>query len=324
MKSTFCDTNNAALPPRFYKGTSLEVFADSFVVVDIETTGLRPASDNIIEIAAIKVVNNKIVDRFQSLINPLCSVDYYITAITHITNEMLEDAPTIDAVLPIFKGFIGDSILLGHNVNFDVNFLYENFMNVFYQPLRNDFIDTLKLSRRTMLHLKSHKLEILCREFDLVNDNAHRALSDCEVTLKIYHRLRDICPTDNFSKKPIRTYAKPKTVNAPTHSFKFTGDVSDSPLFEKNCIITGKLEIFNRKDAEDMILDFGGNISNSVTKKTNYLILGNNDFNPNVIGGKSSKHKKADELLSAGCDIQIISEDMFLDILHNYTSKKIV
>ena len=87
------------------------------------------------------------------------------------------------------------------------------------------------------------------------------------------------------------------------------------PLYGKLCVFTGTLEKMQRKDAMQIVVDLGGQVGNSVTKKTNFLILGNNDYCPLIKDGKSSKQKKAETLKLAGNDIEIISEDVFYDMI---------
>ena len=110
---------------RTNKGQSLIAFIDDYVAVDLETTGLDPRFDAIIEIAAVKVAGGKPVDSFATLVKPPFEVDEFITELTGITNDMLAHAPAIEAVLPSFLEFVGDGVVVGHNVNFDINFLYD-------------------------------------------------------------------------------------------------------------------------------------------------------------------------------------------------------
>ena len=113
------------------KGQSLLLFPNEYIVFDIETTGLDASYDEIIEIGALKIKNNEIVDKFTSLIKPKYPIDEFITELTGITNEMVKDAPLINEVLPRFIDFIGDEILVGHNINFDINFVYDNLFAFF-------------------------------------------------------------------------------------------------------------------------------------------------------------------------------------------------
>ena len=126
---------------RIHKGNSLLILPDSFIVLDLETTGLSNKFDEIIEISALRVRSFHVTDVFSTLIKPTFEISDEITEITGITNEMLSNAPLFSEIEFELREFIGDDYILGHNVNFDINFLYDNF----YYPFRNAFIDTLRL-----------------------------------------------------------------------------------------------------------------------------------------------------------------------------------
>lgn len=323
------------------KGNSLLDFPQNYTVIDIETTGLDPNFDSIIEIAAIKVVNNSIESTFSSLVKPPvieydeeyddCDflsdddghkyyyVDDYISKLTHITNEMLDTAPEVKDVLDNFVNFISDDILIGHNVNFDINFLYDNLLDYCDYKLTNDFIDTLRLCRRLHKELPHHRLSDMVEFYKIdTSSAAHRALSDCETTNKLFERLHDSMleqfeSLDNF-KLSLKRKRKTLDVNSITTSNESFNTLH--PLYRKVCCFTGKLENLQRKDAMQLVVDLGGIVANSVTKKTNYLILGNNDYCPTIKDGKSSKQKKAEKLKLSGQDIDIISENTFYEMLN--------
>lgn len=419
---------------RVQKGQSLTTYADDYTVIDIETTGLNPKQDEIIEISALKYRNNEIVDKFSSLIKPESSIPDYIIKITGIDDEMVSSAPGAEEVLTKFHEFIGDDILIGHNINFDINFLYDNFDVFLNIPLSNDYIDTLRIARRTIFKIENYKLGTLADYFDICYDGAHRAEADCIITNGVYKKLREIQggfqetisaaeeipaaeidietlpindtnpffkkkvvfkgklqshPTEFFEKlcqkcnckfcdifykdadyivfgnvtyqKYLRKDYSEKMLKAKAlaesnglaiiseydfldmldipHAEKVTknsakktsyknsyidtksmtteNDTFDisHPLYDKMCVFTGTLEKMSRKEAMQKVLDFGGEIGNGVTAKTNYLILGNNDYCPSIKDGKSTKQKKAEELKLKGKDIEIITEDTFYDML---------
>ncbi len=164
-----------------------------YVVVDLETTGLSAKSDKIIEIGAVKVVNNLVVDKFQELINPNVSLPSVITRITGITDEMLFDAQPIDIVLPRFKEFLGDSILIAHNASFDCRFLNNNYIQLFGEGLCNGVVDTLALSRKVFKEFENHKLQTIIRNLGIEEETYHRALSDAVMTNKCYQKIKCIC-----------------------------------------------------------------------------------------------------------------------------------
>lgn len=177
---------------RKFKGKSLIEYPDNFVVFDIETTGLNSKTDEIIEIGAIKVKNNQIVDTFTTLIKPEYLIDPFITSLTGITNEMVKDAPSIKEVLLNFLNFIGDDILIGHNVNFDINFIYDSLIKCDLGGLKNNFVDTLRLSRKLLPDLKHHRLNDLSKYYNIDSKGSHRALKDTEITLEVYYKLKEI------------------------------------------------------------------------------------------------------------------------------------
>ncbi|MGN0692478.1 MAG: PolC-type DNA polymerase III [Oscillospiraceae bacterium] len=177
---------------REHKGKSRLLFADEYVALDIETTGLSPAYCEIIEIGAVRVENGEVTEQFDALIRPTEPVSGFITDLTGITNEELErNGRQPDMVLSEFSDFIGDSLLVGQNVNFDINFLYDGFVKHLGKPLTNDFADTLKLSSNIFPDLSDHKLGTLKKAFGIAEDVAHRGLSDCIDAMRCYEYMRN-------------------------------------------------------------------------------------------------------------------------------------
>lgn len=175
------------------KGRSLIGFPEHYCVVDIETTGLYAGEDDIIEIGAIRIADGAVTETFDSLLQPRVGPDgfyvsRFITELTGITNGMLATAPPSEAVLSAFRQFLGDAIIVGYNVNFDVNFLYDSFEKHLGMPLENDYIDILRMARKLYPQLPHHRLSDMVAYFGLVNAHAHRALSDCEVTQQCFER----------------------------------------------------------------------------------------------------------------------------------------
>lgn len=176
---------------REHKGKSRLFFADEYAAVDIETTGLSPVNCEIIEIGAVRVKNGGITDRFEALILPSERIPRYITGLTGITNEELEKkGEDPEAVLSEFSEFIGDMLIVGQNVNFDINFLYDGMMKHLGIPLENDFADTLRLSSNIFPDLPDHKLSTLKKAFGIAENVAHRGLSDCIDAMKCYEYMR--------------------------------------------------------------------------------------------------------------------------------------
>lgn len=182
---------------RKHKGRGLLQFIPDFCSVDIETTGLSPEKDNIIEIGAIRYRGGVPVCKFQSLVKPPPGSDgnyvsRYIASFTHISNEMLETAPDITVVLPKFDKFLGSDIIVGYNVNFDINFLYDNYLKILNRPLSNDYVDVLRYSRKYLPELEHHTLTDTITHFGITNFHAHRAVHDCYVTGQVYLKFKEI------------------------------------------------------------------------------------------------------------------------------------
>ena len=306
---------------RTLKGKSTIDLLSDYIIFDIETTGLDSSYDEVIEIGAIKVKNNKIVSKFNSLVKPKNEIDEYITELTGITNEMVKDAPTIEEILPDFMNYIGNDILIGHNVNFDINFIYDNLYRNKFDVLTNDFIDTMRISRKLLPELPHHRLIDLAKYFKIDSTNNHRSLKDCEITMNVYENLKEIAlqkydNVDEFKnafKKHKKEGLRAKDIVSTNTEF----DV-DNLFYDKYVAITGTLEKMLRKEAMQMIVDLGGHCEDGVTKKTNFLISGNNDYNPILRGKKSSKLIKAETLKLEGKDIEIISENVFYDIIDDW------
>ena len=297
---------------REHKGKSLLEFPDSYVVLDIETTGLDPRFDEIIEIAGIKYQGGMESGRFQSLVKPENEIDSFITELTGITNEMVKQAPKIETILPSFLSFLGNSIIVGHNVHFDINFIYDNVEYLKLPTFTNDFVDTMRISRRLYKDLENHKLSTLVSFLQVGNSIEHRALADCIATHECFVKMQayadqngGIPPTATEVFNKLSKIIKPET----------TDFDPDSPIFGMVFAFTGKLERMTRREAMQAVVNAGGICCDGVIATTNFLVLGNNDYCNAIKGNKSAKQKKAEKMQKAGMDIVIISEDVFYDML---------
>lgn len=175
----------------------------SVVVLDFETTGLSPnCGDRAIEIGAVLIENNRIVDRFQSLMNPGMKVSRFIEEYTGITNQMLSTAPSIAEVMHKFTAFMAQHHLVAHNAGFDSRFLDAELQRIKQQRCQ-EFACSMLISRRIYPASPSHSLETLVRYKGLKTDGVHhRALADAEMTghlwismvndLKADHKLRQV------------------------------------------------------------------------------------------------------------------------------------
>ena len=179
-------------PTRAEKGKCLSAFPSDFTVVDIETTGLSSVGAEIIEVSALRYRGDRFEAAFSSLIKPNHPIPYFITQLTGITNAMVADARDRKGVLRDFKDFLQGDIIIGHNVNFDVNFLYDELLTHLDYTMRNDFVDVLRLSRKYLPELPDHKQSTVAAYFSLDTSGAHRALKDTEICAENYLRIKEI------------------------------------------------------------------------------------------------------------------------------------
>ncbi len=168
---------------------SLEFYPKDYVVVDIETTGLSAANNEIIELSALKVINGTIQDQFSKLIKPNGEISPFITNLTGITPGMLKNADDITNTLPEFINFCQNSIILGHNIKFDLRFINTNLLKHFNKSFNNDYVDTLKIAREFLPQLQSRKLGFLAKHFNFDSKGMHRGLKDCIITNLCYNQL---------------------------------------------------------------------------------------------------------------------------------------
>ncbi|NCP72114.1 3'-5' exonuclease [archaeon] len=163
-----------------------------YIVLDIETTGLNRSKDQITEIAALKLEGNRIVDKFETLINPQMKIPAEITQLTGITDDMVKEKPTIQEVLPNFIDFIKKDILVAHNAIFDIGFINHNLNLHLNQTLENKNICTMNLAKKIISTMPSYRLSSLCNYFDIKNEYAHRAMSDVYATTKLFTKFQAI------------------------------------------------------------------------------------------------------------------------------------
>ena len=164
------------------KGQSLD---DSYVVFDIETTGLTPKFCKIIEIGAVKIEQGEIVAEFSHFINPEIPIPYNITKLTSITDDMVVNEPTIETILPAFLDFVGDSVLVAHNAGFDTSFI-RKFAKDMGLKVENSVVDTMTLGHILCPELGKYTLDRICKHLGIKLENHHRAVDDAAATAEIF------------------------------------------------------------------------------------------------------------------------------------------
>ncbi|UCE65462.1 MAG: 3'-5' exoribonuclease [Candidatus Zixiibacteriota bacterium] len=163
---------------------------DTFVVIDIETTGLDPSICEITELGAVRFVDGKIEETYSQLLKPVSPIPAEITRLTGIDDGMVRNAPAIEEVIEQYENFIGNSQwIVGHNIGFDFGFLKEYLDRKIFKKIDNSSMDTAVLARILFPRIPRYSLGFLAEKFSINRENAHRALDDCLVTGKIYLNL---------------------------------------------------------------------------------------------------------------------------------------
>ncbi|MFI3211387.1 MAG: 3'-5' exonuclease [Peptostreptococcaceae bacterium] len=162
-----------------------------FVVVDVETTGLDPKKGNeIIEIGITEIKSDEIHRNYSRFIKPVKGIPPIITEITHITNDMVKDAKSIEEVLPKFRKFLGDRTMIAHNAKFDIKFLNHYLEKQGLEPITKYICTIEMLKKEPNYDGKNNKLETACKFYGIENKNAHRADSDTLATAQLFLMLR--------------------------------------------------------------------------------------------------------------------------------------
>ena len=320
---------------REHKGKSIIDLPSEYVVIDTETTGLDFEFCDIIEVSAMRYIDGQCVGAYSSLVKPELFhryspetgewVPYYvgsfITELTGITNEMLAAAPDPASVMPELRSFIGDTVLIGHNVNFDINFLYDAFEKHCGEGLQNDFIDTMRIARKVFPDLAHHRLSDVAATCNVLQTEAHRAEADCIITAQCFETMKDKILADGTLEDFKRRFnTKRANYQASLANITATVDEIDdtNPIYGKTVVFTGALSSMGRKEALQIVANLGGIPADSITAKTNYLVIGAADFAKSVKDGKTTKMKKAEALRLKGADIATISETAFFDLIADY------
>ncbi len=162
-----------------------QTFADSFVVFDLETTGFSAAKNKIIEIGAVKVVNGSITERFSTFVNPKVPIPYEIEQLTHITDDMVLDAPMIHEILPQFMEFCQNAVMVAHNADFDMSFIRHN-CDLLGLECEKTVLDTVALARVLLPSLNRFKLNTIAKALNISLENHHRAVDDAACTAEIF------------------------------------------------------------------------------------------------------------------------------------------
>lgn len=285
---------------------------NEFYVLDVETANADYSS--ICQIGLAKFENGELTEKWESLIDPDDYFDGMNISIHGITKKMVKGAPTFEQIYPKLTSLIENKIV-GHHMPFDRIAINRACEIAKLELIETKWLDSAKIVRRTweqfaysgygLSNITSH-LEIEFEHHNALQD----AIATGKVMLKAFEK-SEMNIDDWFSRvrKPINIYANGST------SIKLDGN-PEGPLYGENIVFTGSLMI-PRSEAGKIAADLGCNVSNSISKKTTMLVVGIQDSTKLVGYSKSSKHRKAEELINRGIEIRILSENDFGAITNN-------
>ena len=283
----------------FFKGKPLYTYPDEYTIVDIETTGFDPISNKITEISAVKYRCNRKVDEYVTFVAINERIPDRITKLTGITNEMLEGAPGLSEAIKGFIEFIGEDIIIGHNITFDLAFLGAACEDHLGIELKNNYVDVLRIANEKLPFLDSHKQVVVAKYFGIRTEGSHRALTDCEICNSCYQKLKGLS---------VALYDAPiKQVSL----YISTKARLEKPFRGKKFFFIGIMSNWYINDMKTIVRELGGIIEDSVTDAIDIVIAGTAD--ENVLG--SEAFKKVLELKKEDNSIALIKDAVFVKTL---------
>lgn len=301
-----------------------------FITIDFETADSW--RDSTCEIGLTFVENQKISETKSWLIKPQCwpHFDDFNVDIHGITPDMVKDSPTWPEIWPEIEKLISGKFLVAHNAGFDFSVMRHTLDYYELDYPEFDYACSYIFSKHAWPGIGSYSLDFLCQYYSIIKKD-HRAGPDSLATAHLA-----LLAFEDFNiKKPEDLIEKLRTIpgNHKKNGYdpcltkrayklkldpsQFTGDPSkfdqDNIFYGKKVVFTGTLSSMARKDAFQKIVDIGGAISDTLTKETNYLVVGQQNYKVVGESGMSSKQKKALEYAKKGDDIEVISEDFFLE-----------
>ena len=277
----------------------------TYTVVDTETTGLSCKHDKIIEISLARYTNGERTDHYTTLINPRRHIPEEATAINHIDDEDVEDAPSFAKAWPQISRFFDGAVVVGHNVTFDLNMIGYN-MSRKAQPLDVSYLDTVQLAKDAFPGLPNYKLATLVENLGISDNQEHRAASDVELTAKLFELCRStiIDRYERELKERREQKAKEKAARQANYGW--------SPLLENNFVFTGEFS-HDREKLESFLELVGANKRDKVNGNTDYLVVGELKNLPQW--ALERKYQKARQLSDAGKKVKMITEKDYITLI---------
>lgn len=278
-------------------GEALTEITSTYVTIAIETTGFDIESDQILAISAVRYFNRREVG--------------YFTKQLAVENEKT----TLILALEQFLNFINDDVLVGHQVDFMLRFLSRDTMKYMNRHIKNDYIDTV--------YLVKDKPFLVEQPYPVYyKQNQYRTLAECYIANDILCNSRGTSLNDqdrieySIRTTLVRMTRRIEELERREEQTRLTEKITNQTLVGKECVFTGKLERMLRGDAKQIVYREGGYSSNTVTNKTDYLVLGGRTYDDNTTT-KSTKYRKAERLQKEGSKILIITENEFFSMCNN-------
>ena len=278
------------------KGKPLLEFPDNYIVIDIETTGLDPVKDCIMEISAVKYRKNRKVDEYVVLISIDRRVPLHITELTGITNEMLEGALDITSALQGFIDFVGEDILVGYNVPFDLAFLTTASERYLLRGIFNDYVDVMQIAMEKLPFLGRAKQIVVAKYFGISTEGSHRALNDCEICNGCFQKLKELSvPLYNMPDKQVLLEVLPDAqVN--------------KPFLGKKFLFMGCLYKWYIKNLSDVVEKLGGIVCSDAYSLPDIVVVGTAD--QAVL--ESKEFLRLIELKASGGELALLKDGSFV------------
>ncbi len=299
-----------------------------FIAIDFETANSNRNSP--CEIALVKVEGFQIVEKKSFLIKPKENYfDFYNTIIHGIDEEMVENEPEFDVIYKKIRPDFENYPIIAHYAAFDISVLRHTLDLYEIEYPETDYSCTYQMAKESLNGLFSYRLDSICNHFG-INLNHHRALPDATACAQIALRIFNEKGISNFDQindkfnlkigKLLKGGYRPSVVSNYRISNLEYDDSNfqpDNPFFEKTVVFTGTLQSMVRKEAAMMVLEIGGKCGDRFTSKTDFLIIGEQDYQKYGEGFISRKMKQAEKLLSEGQIIELLTEGQFLDMINN-------
>lgn len=293
------------------KGQELPDFLSDYTMLDIETTGLNPYRDHVTELGGVKVRNNEIVAQYSNLVfYPRSNkVPAFITKLNGITEQqLLDEGVPVKQAMTEFREFIGDDVIAGYNVNFDLNFLYDLTKKFKLPELTNDYVDVLRLAR--VYYPRQHNRLIDCiQRAGIAQVEQHHGLADSIDTKKVYDDFRE-----HFTPELLdQAQSKVKNLDLLADELESWQLGLHNPVNHKKIVFTGNLGMAN-EEAMQLVNNLGGQAQAQIAPDTDYLIMGDHDF----FDKSNEVWQQAQEFNQSGSKIKRWSEGFFLNLLDEW------